>query len=98
MSDIDRRVLQTIIETANDHFFIVSGDGQIMDISPGAEAVYGVSREELLSEVTQVSADKEAVLHEEPLSEVPRARANAVPEIPNERTDVEASARGGGPT
>ena len=44
MSDIDRRVLQTIIETANDHFFIVSGDGQILDISPGAEAVYGVSR------------------------------------------------------
>lgn len=53
MSDIDRRVLQTIVETANDHFFIVSGDGQIMDISPGAEAVYGVSREELLSSSVQ---------------------------------------------
>lgn len=53
MSDIDRRVLQTIIETANDHFFIVSGDGQILDISPGAEAVYGVSREELLSSSVQ---------------------------------------------
>jgi TyrR family helix-turn-helix protein/PAS domain S-box-containing protein len=53
MSEIDRRVLQTIIETANDHFFIVSGDGQIMDISPGAEAVYGVSREELLSSSVQ---------------------------------------------
>lgn len=53
MSEIDRRVLQTIVETANDHFFIVSGDGQIMDISPGAEAVYGVSREELLSSSIQ---------------------------------------------
>ncbi|WP_339117812.1 sigma 54-interacting transcriptional regulator [Halomonas sp. BMC6] len=53
MSEIDRRVLQTIIETANDHFFIVSGDGQILDISPGAEAVYGVSREELLSSSVQ---------------------------------------------
>ena len=53
MSDIDRRVLQTSIETANDHFFIVSGDGQILDISPGAEAVYGVSREELLSSSVQ---------------------------------------------
>lgn len=53
MSEIDRRVLQTIVETANDHFFIVSGDGHIVDISPGAEAVYGVSREELLSSSVQ---------------------------------------------
>ena len=53
VSEIDRRVLQTIVETANDHFFIVSGDGQIVDISPGAEAVYGVSREELLSSSVQ---------------------------------------------
>ncbi|WP_417420810.1 sigma-54 interaction domain-containing protein [Halomonas sp.] len=53
MSDIDRHVLQTIVETANDHFFIVSGSGQIVDISPGAEAVYGVSREELLSSSVQ---------------------------------------------
>ncbi|AJY49304.1 MULTISPECIES: sigma 54-interacting transcriptional regulator [Halomonadaceae] len=53
VSEIDRRVLQTIVETANDHFFIVSGDGQIVDISPGAEAVYGVSREELLSSNVQ---------------------------------------------
>ncbi|PHR03786.1 MAG: histidine kinase [Halomonas sp.] len=53
MSEIDRHVLRTIVETANDHFFIVSGDGQIVDISPGAEAVYGVSREELLSSSVQ---------------------------------------------
>ncbi|PRY64226.1 PAS domain S-box-containing protein [Vreelandella songnenensis] len=53
MSEIDRRVLQTIIETANDHFFIVNGDGRIVDISPGAEAVYGVAREELLSSSVQ---------------------------------------------
>ncbi|XKH59104.1 sigma 54-interacting transcriptional regulator [Halomonas sediminis] len=53
MSEIDKCVLQTIVATANDHFFIVSGDGQILDISPGAEAVYGVSREELLSSSVQ---------------------------------------------
>lgn len=53
MTEIDRCVLQTIVETANDHFFIVSGDGRVLDISPGAEAVYGVSREELLSSSVQ---------------------------------------------
>lgn len=53
MTEIDRCVLQTIVETANDHFFIVSGDGRILDISPGTEAVYGVSREELLSSSVQ---------------------------------------------
>ncbi|KPQ29984.1 sigma-54 interaction domain-containing protein [Halomonas sp. HL-93] len=53
MSDIDSCVLQTIVETANDHFFIVSGKGRVLDISPGAEAVYGVSREELLSSTVQ---------------------------------------------
>lgn len=53
MSELDKRVLKTIVETANDHFFIVSGDGQIIDVSPGAEAVYGVSREELLSSSVQ---------------------------------------------
>ncbi|TVP48477.1 MAG: PAS domain S-box protein [Halomonas sp.] len=53
MSEIDKRVLQTIVETANDHFFIVSGEGRVLDISPGAEAVYGVSREELLSSSVQ---------------------------------------------
>ena len=50
---IDKHVLQTIVETANDHFFIVSGEGRVLDISPGAEAVYGVSREELLSSSVQ---------------------------------------------
>ncbi|KPQ22809.1 MAG: hypothetical protein HLUCCA13_16230 [Halomonas sp. HL-48] len=53
MSEIDRRVLETIVETANDHFFIVGGDGQVLDVSPGAEAVYGVSRDELLSSSVQ---------------------------------------------
>ncbi|MGP9764413.1 sigma-54 interaction domain-containing protein [Halomonas sp. AOP13-D3-9] len=53
MSEIDKRVLQTIVATANDHFFIVSGEGRVLDISPGAEAVYGVSREELLSSSVQ---------------------------------------------
>jgi TyrR family helix-turn-helix protein/PAS domain S-box-containing protein len=57
VSDIDSCVLQTIVETANDHFFIVGGDGRVLDISPGAEAVYGLSREELLaSSVQQLQA------------------------------------------
>ncbi|WNL41871.1 sigma 54-interacting transcriptional regulator [Halomonas sp. PAMB 3264] len=58
MDEIDRSVLKTIVETANDHFFIVSGDGQILDISPGVEAVYGLSREALLgSNVRELERD-----------------------------------------
>ncbi|WP_252106142.1 MULTISPECIES: sigma 54-interacting transcriptional regulator [unclassified Halomonas] len=58
MDEIDRSVLKTIVETANDHFFIVSGDGEILDISPGAEAVYGLPREALLgSNVRELERD-----------------------------------------
>ncbi|SDK73506.1 PAS domain S-box-containing protein/TyrR family helix-turn-helix domain-containing protein [Franzmannia pantelleriensis] len=47
MSEIDSQVLATIVETASDHFFIVDGDGRVLDVSPGAAAVYGMSREAL---------------------------------------------------
>ncbi|MCB8888218.1 sigma-54 interaction domain-containing protein [Vreelandella malpeensis] len=58
MDEIDRSVLKTIVETANDHFFIVSGGGQILDISPGVEAVYGLAREALLgSNVSTLERD-----------------------------------------
>ncbi len=53
MSDIDRHVLKTIVETASDHFFIVAGDGRVLDVSPGAAAVYGLSRQELKSATVQ---------------------------------------------
>lgn len=53
MGHIDSRVLQTIIETANDHFFIVDGEGRVLDVSPGAAAVYGMSREELTRATVQ---------------------------------------------
>ncbi|MFG6665823.1 sigma-54 interaction domain-containing protein [Halomonas sp. HNIBRBA4712] len=48
VDEIDRNVLKTIVETASDHFFIVGGDGEVLDISPGVEAVYGLSRDELM--------------------------------------------------
>ncbi|MBS9402323.1 sigma 54-interacting transcriptional regulator [Halomonas sp. TRM85114] len=53
MSDIDRQVLETIVETASDHFFIVAGDGRVLDVSPGAAAVYGLSRQELMGATVQ---------------------------------------------
>lgn len=53
MSDIDSHVLKTIIDTAHDHFFIVDGQGRVIDVSPGAAAVYGLSREELCASTVQ---------------------------------------------
>jgi PAS domain S-box-containing protein len=53
MSDIDRAVVSTIVETANDHFFIVDGDGRVLDVSPGAAAVYGLPREQLVGSTVQ---------------------------------------------
>ncbi|QJQ96532.1 MULTISPECIES: sigma-54-dependent Fis family transcriptional regulator [Halomonadaceae] len=47
MSHIDSQVLKTIIDTAHDHFFIVDGQGKVLDVSLGAAAVYGMSREAL---------------------------------------------------
>ncbi|GHC30753.1 sigma-54 interaction domain-containing protein [Aidingimonas halophila] len=56
MSHIDSLVLKTIVETAHDHFFVVDGEGRVIDVSPGAAAVYGLSREELCaSTVYQLS-------------------------------------------
>ncbi|GGY09608.1 RNA polymerase subunit sigma-54 [Litchfieldella qijiaojingensis] len=53
MSHVDSQVLQTIIDTAHDHFFIVDGRGKVIDVSPGAAAVYGLSREELRATTVQ---------------------------------------------
>ncbi|MCE8031850.1 sigma 54-interacting transcriptional regulator [Halomonas sp. MCCC 1A11057] len=53
MSDIDREVIRTIVETANDHFFIVDGEGLVLDVSPGAAAVYGMARERLIGSTVQ---------------------------------------------
>ncbi|MBZ0331334.1 sigma 54-interacting transcriptional regulator [Halomonas sp. ANAO-440] len=53
MSEIDARVVQAIVETANDHFFIVDGSGRVLDVSPGAAAVYGMTREALTSSTVQ---------------------------------------------
>ncbi|MDI4660951.1 MULTISPECIES: sigma 54-interacting transcriptional regulator [Cobetia] len=47
MSELDRQILKTIIDTAHDHYFVVNADGQVLDVSPGAAAVYGMTREEL---------------------------------------------------
>ncbi|MBB3141653.1 sigma-54 interaction domain-containing protein [Halomonas organivorans] len=53
MSELDSRILQTIIETAHDHFFVVDADGRVRDVSPGAAAVYGMSREDLCRTTVQ---------------------------------------------
>ncbi|WP_246116541.1 sigma-54 interaction domain-containing protein [Cobetia crustatorum] len=47
MSELDRQTLKTIIDTAHDHYFVVGADGQVLDVSPGAAAVYGMTREAL---------------------------------------------------
>ncbi len=47
MSELDRQTLKTIIDTAHDHYFVVRADGQVTDVSPGAAAVYGMTREAL---------------------------------------------------
>lgn len=58
MSEIDQEVVRTIVETANDHFFIVDGSGRVLDVSPGAAAVYGMARERLIgSSVQRLEAD-----------------------------------------
>ncbi|MBH8581532.1 sigma-54 interaction domain-containing protein [Bisbaumannia pacifica] len=53
MSEIDARVLTTLVENANDHIFIVDGEGRVLDVSPGAAAVYGMSREALCATTVQ---------------------------------------------
>ncbi|MDR5907389.1 sigma-54 interaction domain-containing protein [Franzmannia qiaohouensis] len=58
MRDIDSQVLATIVETASDHFFIVDGEGRVLDVSPGAAAVYGMSREALCRTTVQALETK----------------------------------------
>jgi PAS domain S-box-containing protein len=53
MSEIEQEVVRTIVETANDHFFIVDGAGRVLDVSPGAAAVYGMARERLIGSTVQ---------------------------------------------
>ncbi|HSH47491.1 MAG TPA: sigma 54-interacting transcriptional regulator [Halomonas sp.] len=53
MSHADSRILKTIVETAHDHFFIVAPDGRILQVSPGAAAVYGMSCAELCATTVQ---------------------------------------------
>ncbi|MDR5903203.1 sigma-54 interaction domain-containing protein [Halomonas icarae] len=58
MFEHDALILKTIIDTAHDHFFIVAPDGRIRDVSPGAAAVYGMSREALCAtSVQRLEAD-----------------------------------------
>ncbi|OLO04816.1 histidine kinase [Salinicola socius] len=45
--------LETLIQTAQDHVFIVDGDGRILDVSPGSAAVYGLRREALRATTVQ---------------------------------------------
>ena len=76
MSDIDSAVLETIVETAHDHFFIVDADGRIRDVSPGSAAVYGLSREELRASTVQQLVER-GVLSPSVTQEVMRTRQPA---------------------
>jgi len=58
MSTTDGLILQTIIDTAHDHFVVVDADGRVRYVSPSAAAVYGMSCEALCaSTVQQLEAD-----------------------------------------
>ncbi|MED5501670.1 MAG: sigma 54-interacting transcriptional regulator [Pseudomonadota bacterium] len=50
---VARLTLETLIQTAQDHLFIVDGDGRILDVSPGSAAVYGLRREALCATTVQ---------------------------------------------
>ncbi|MGQ7242200.1 sigma-54 interaction domain-containing protein [Salinicola sp. V024] len=45
--------LETLVQTAQDHLFIVDRDGHILDVSPGSAAVYGLRRDELRATTVQ---------------------------------------------
>lgn len=45
--DIEAQTLKALVHTGHDHVFIVDVDGQVLDVSPGSAAVYGMSREAL---------------------------------------------------
>ncbi|WP_311946952.1 sigma-54 interaction domain-containing protein [Halomonas piscis] len=62
MRNLESSILSTIIDTANDHLFIVKADGRIHDVSPGAAAVYGVPREELRHSSIQ-ELEKQGILN-----------------------------------
>lgn len=50
---VARLTLETLLQTAQDHLFIVDGDGRILDVSPGSAAVYGLRREALCATTVQ---------------------------------------------
>ncbi|MGM0982114.1 MAG: sigma-54 interaction domain-containing protein [Pseudomonadota bacterium] len=58
MITIDSLILQTIVDTAHDHYFVAAADGKVRYVSPSAAAVYGISCEELrASTVQRLEAD-----------------------------------------
>ncbi|WP_251977391.1 sigma-54 interaction domain-containing protein [Salinicola avicenniae] len=50
---LDRLVLEALIQTAQDHLFIVDESGAILAVSPSSAAVYGMSREALCNTTVQ---------------------------------------------
>lgn len=53
MSDIDTKVLDTIIDIAYDHLFLTDAAGRVLKVSPGSAAVYGMSQDELCASTAQ---------------------------------------------
>ncbi|WP_417617262.1 sigma-54 interaction domain-containing protein [Oceanisphaera sp.] len=53
MTDINTKVLDTIIDTAYDHLFLTDAAGRVLQVSPGSAAVYGMSQDELCASTAQ---------------------------------------------
>ncbi|MCE3026413.1 sigma-54-dependent Fis family transcriptional regulator [Salinicola sp. DM10] len=49
----DFATLKAMVETAQDHLFVVDAEGRILDVSPGAATVYGMPRETLCTTTVQ---------------------------------------------
>ncbi|KFF47978.1 histidine kinase [Gammaproteobacteria bacterium MFB021] len=49
----DLATLKAMVETAQDHLFVVDAEGRILDVSPGAATVYGMPREALCATTVQ---------------------------------------------
>ncbi|MHA3025952.1 sigma-54 interaction domain-containing protein [Chromohalobacter israelensis] len=59
--DIEAQTLKALVHTGHDHVFIVDAGGQVLDVSPGSAAVYGMSRE-ALCETTVYELEARGVL------------------------------------
>lgn len=75
-ANLDRLILETLIQTAQDHLFIVDEAGKILAVSPSSAAVYGMSQEALCGSTVQ-TLETEGVLTPSVSMEVMRSGRSA---------------------